>query len=322
MQNKNSLDKARKTIKIEAEAIAGLADKLDDNFIEAVKLIDGISGRVIVTGIGKSGIAAKKIASTFSSIGIPAIFFHPTEGIHGDLGVVRKDDLLIIISKSGGTEEIFKILPLFKRLMIPVIAITGDKNSALAKNADIMLDVSVPVEACPINLVPTSSTTAAIVMGDALAMVLLDKRGFTADDFAALHPGGSIGRNLVKISQLMHKDGEIPAVDSQTPFSRIVLEITSKRLGVTTVIDGDSRLLGIITDGDLRRAFESKKDLDKLTAADIMTKNPRIITSDRLAIEALNLMEKHKITSLVIAENDKRVIGIIHMHDILQAKVV
>lgn len=322
MQNKNLLDKARKTIKIEAEAIAGLADKLDDNFIEAVKLIDGITGRVIVTGIGKSGIAAKKIASTFSSIGIPAIFFHPTEGIHGDLGVVRKDDLLIIISKSGDTEEIFKILPLFKRLMIPVIAITGDKNSALAKNADIMLDVSVSVEACPINLVPTSSTTAAIVMGDALAMVLLDKRGFTADDFAALHPGGSIGRNLVKVSQLMHKDGEVPMVDSRTPFSRIVLEITSKRLGVTTVIDGDSRLLGIITDGDLRRAFESKKNIDKLIAADIMTKNPRIISSDKLAIEALNLMEKHKITSLVVAENDKRVIGIIHMHDILQAKVV
>jgi len=319
---KNLLDKARKTIKMEAEAIAGLADKLDDNFIKAVKLIDSNTGRVIVTGIGKSGIAAKKIASTFSSIGISATFFHPTEGIHGDLGVVRKDDLLVIISKSGDTEEIAKILPLFKRLMIPVIAITGDKNSALAKNADILLDVSVPVEACPINLVPTSSTTAAIVMGDALAMVLLEKRGFTADDFAALHPGGSIGRNLVKISQLMHKDGQIPTVEKETPFSRIVLEITSKRLGVTTVIDGNNKLLGVITDGDLRRAFEAKKNLDKLTAADIMTKNPRTISSDKLAIEALNLMEKHKITSLVIADGDGRVSGLIHMHDLLQAKVI
>jgi len=219
------LNKAKKTIKTEAKAIAALADKLDDNFIKAVELIEQTSGRVIVTGIGKSGIVAKKLASTFSSIGISAFFFHPAEGIHGDLGVVRGDDLLIAISKSGDTEEIVKILPLFKRLMIPIIALTGDKNSALAKDAEAVLDVSV-----------SSSTTAAMVMGDALAMVLLDNRGFTPEDFAVFHPGGILGRSLVKIKQIMATGDAIPMVGPETVFSELVLEITGKRLGVTCVV--------------------------------------------------------------------------------------
>jgi len=320
---KNSLiEKAKRIILMESQAIAGLADRLDDNFDRAVELINHTSGRVIVTGIGKSGIIGKKIASTFSSIGIPAFFFHPVEGIHGDLGMIRGDDLLIAISKSGDTEEIIRVLPLFKRLMIPVIAITGGTNSPLAKDADVMLNTSVPSEACPINLVPTSSTTAALVMGDALAMVLLEMRGFTADDFAVLHPGGSVGRNLIKIRQIMHTGEAIPMVLPGASFSDVILEITGKHFGVTCVVDEVQRLAGIITDGDLRRAIEKGLALDTLSAAKIMTKNPKTISEDKLAIAALNMMEKHKITSLVITDNDGRVAGLLHMHDILQAKVV
>lgn len=315
------LEKAKKIIKLEAEAIAGLIDKLDDNFDQAIELIDQTSGRVILTGMGKSGIVAKKIASTFTSIGIPAFFFHPAEGIHGDLGVVRGEDLLIAVSKSGDTEEINKVLPSFKRLMVPVIAITGDLNSPLARDAEVVLDVSVPKEACAINLVPTSSTTAAMVMGDALAMVLLEKRGFTEADFAEFHPGGTIGRNLTRVEQLMHTGDEIPVVKSNTPFSELVLEITGKRMGVTTVADDAGKLLGIITDGDLRRAIEKELPLDKISASEVMTVNPKTITPRKLCIEALNIMEQYKITSLVVTDK-KRIVGILHMHDILQAKVV
>lgn len=316
------LEKAKKTIKIEAEAIAALADKLDDSFIKAAELIDNTKGRVIVTGIGKSGIVAKKIASTFSSIGVSTFFFHPAEGIHGDLGLVRSDDLIIAISKSGDTEEILKVIPLFKRLGMPIIALTGEKNSILARDADVVLDVSVPSEACPNNLVPTSSTTAAIVMGDALAIALMEKRGLTPEDFAIFHPGGTIGRNLIKVSQLMHTGKEIPRVKRYTPFSGLVLEMTSKRLGTTTVVDGNGTLVGIITDGDLRRAIEKKHKLEQLTAADVMTSKPKTIPQNKLAVEALNKMEKHEITSLVITDNNKKVIGFLHMHDILRAKVV
>jgi arabinose-5-phosphate isomerase len=316
------LEKAKKTIKIEAEAIAALADKLDDSFIKAAELIDNTKGRVIVTGIGKSGIAAKKIASTFSSIGVPTFFFHPAEGVHGDLGLVRSDDLIIAISKSGDTEEILKVIPLFKRLGMPIIALTGEKNSILARDSDVVLDVSVSSEACPNNLVPTSSTTAAIVMGDALAVALMEKRGLTPEDFAVFHPGGAIGRNLIKVSQLMHTGDEIPKVKSDTPFSELVLEMTSKRLGTTTVVDGNGTLVGIITDGDLRRAIEKKHKLEQLTATDVMTSKPKTISKNKLAVEALNKMEKHEITSLVITDSDKKVIGFLHMHDILRAKVV
>ncbi len=316
------LDKAKKTIKTEAKAIAALADKLDDNFIKAVELIEQTSGRVIVTGIGKSGIIAKKLASTFSSIGISAFFFHPAEGIHGDLGVVRGDDLLIAISKSGDTEEIIKILPLFKRLMIPIIALVGDKNSLLAKDADAVLDVSVSSEACPINLVPTSSTTAAMVMGDALAMALLDNRGFTPEDFAVFHPGGILGRSLIKVKQIMTTGDAIPMVRAETPFSELVLEITGKRLGVSCVVDKKGKLVGIVTDGDLRRAIEKKGKLEELITANVMTRKPKTMSEDKLAIEALNQMEKYKITSIVITDSKNKIIGLLHMHDILQAKVV
>jgi arabinose-5-phosphate isomerase len=238
------------------------------------------------------------------------------------LGVVRGDDLLIAISKSGDTEEIVRVLPLFKRLMVPIIAITGDINSILAKDAEAVLDVSVPSEACPINLVPTSSTTAAMVMGDALAMVLLDKRGFTPEDFAVFHPGGILGRSLIKIQQIMHSGDEVPVVNSDTPFTEVVLEITGKRFGVTCVVDSDHKLLGIVTDGDLRRAIEKKHKLEKLKAVDVMTKKPKTMKGGELAVEALNRMEKFKITSMVITDGDNKVVGLLHMHDILQAKVV
>ncbi len=322
MKKNASLEKAKKTIITEARAIFDLADKLDDNFIKAVELIDNTEGRVILTGIGKSGIVAKKIASTFSSIGIPAFFFHPAEGVHGELGVVCSDDLIIAISKSGDTEEILKILPLFKRLGMPIIALTGEKKSVLGRDADVILDVSVSVEACPNNLIPTSSTTVAIVMGDALAIALMEKRGLTPEDFAIFHPGGSIGRNLIKISQLMHTGEEIPIVKPNTSFSELVLEMTSKRLGTTTVVAESGALVGIITDGDLRRAIEKKHNLENLTAADVMSSKPKTISDNKLAVEALNKMEKYKITSLVITDGNKKVIGFLHMHDILEAKVV
>jgi arabinose-5-phosphate isomerase len=322
MKKTVSLEKAKKTIMSEAEAIAALADKIDDSFIKAVELIDSTKGRVIATGIGKSGIVAKKIASTFSSIGIPALFFHPAEGIHGELGLVCSDDLIIAISKSGDTEEILKVLPMFKRLGMPIIALTGGKKSILAKDSDVVLDVSVSAEACPNNLIPTSSTTAATVMGDALAIALMEKRDLTPEDFAAFHPGGSIGRNLIKTSQLMHTGEEIPRVKLNTGFSDLVLEMTSKRLGTTTVVAESGVLIGIITDGDLRRAIEKKHNLEKLTAADVMSSKPKTISATKLAVEALNKMEKHKITSLVVTDGDKKVIGLLHMHDILEAKVV
>lgn len=322
MKKNGLLDIARKTIKIEAESIAALADKLDDNFIKAVDLIDSTKGRVIVSGIGKSGNVAKKIASTFSSIGISAIFFHPTEGIHGDLGLVRGDDLLIAISKSGETEEILKVLPVFKRLEVPIIALTAETDSLLANDADAIIDVSVPQEACPNNLVPTSSTTAAMVMGDALAMALMERREITVDDFAIYHPGGAIGKSLVKVSQIMHTGENIPRVGPDTPFSRLVLEMTSKRLGTTTVIDEKDTLLGIITDGDLRRAIEKGLALDKLVASDVMTVKPKTITADKLVVFALNRMEKYKITSLAVVNGGNHLLGVIHMHDILNAKIV
>lgn len=322
MKKNGLLDIAKKTIKIEADAIAALADKLDDNFIKAVDLIDSTKGRVIVSGIGKSGNVAKKIASTFSSIGISAIFFHPTEGIHGDLGLVRSDDLLIAISKSGETEEILKVLPVFKRLEVPIIALTGETDSLLANDADAILDVSVPQEACPNNLVPTSSTTAAMVMGDALAMALMERREITIDDFAIYHPGGAIGKSLVKVSQIMHIGENIPRVRPDTPFSRVVLEMTSKRLGTTTVVDEKETLLGIITDGDLRRAIERGSALDKLVASDVMTVRPKTITADKLVVFALNRMEKYKITSLAVVNGNNHLLGLIHMHDILNAKIV
>jgi arabinose-5-phosphate isomerase len=316
------INKARKVILKEAEAVRAMADRLDDNFEKAIDLLFSCKGRVIISGIGKSGQVARKVAATFSSTGTPAFYIHPTEGIHGDIGMVLSGDVAIVISKSGDTEEVIRLLPIFRRLEVPVIAITGDKNSPLADEADVILDSSVESEACPLDLVPTSSTTAALVMGDALAVVLLELRGFTADDFSFIHPGGTLGRKLIKVSDLMHTGSELPIVTQSAGFREMLLEMTSKRFGLALVVDNDGRLKGIFTDGDLRRTVESYANPLELTAGKIAISNPKRIAPDELAATAVAIMEDHNITSLVITDNDNHPLGLLHLHDLLKAKVV
>jgi arabinose-5-phosphate isomerase len=299
-----------------------MADRLDGNFEKAIDLLYNSKGRVIISGIGKSGQVARKIAATLSSTGTPAFYIHPTEGIHGDIGMVLSGDVAIVISKSGDTEEVIKLLPIFKRLEVPIIAITGDNNSPLAQEAEVVLDASVDSEACPLDLVPTSSTTAALVMGDALAIVLLEIRGFTADDFSFIHPGGTLGRKLIKVGELMHTGEELPIVKRDASFKDMLFEMTSKHFGLALVVDESGKLTGIFTDGDLRRAIESHPDPLKLTAGMIAITNPKKISANDLAATAVALMEDFKITSLVIMDDQKRPIGLIHLHDLLKAKVV
>ena len=317
------LDKGRDVIKKEAAAIAELAERLDENFTKAVELILECRGRVIVTGMGKSGLIGKKVAATFASIGIPAFFLHPAEAVHGDLGLVRSEDILIAISKSGATEELNTILPTIKRLDVKIILLTGQMASPLASKCDIALDCSVRAEACPNNLVPTSSTTAALVMGDALAIALLEKRNFTAEDFAHLHPGGSLGRRLLmRVEELMHTNSEIPLVKPGASVPEAILEITGKRLGTVLVANDDDTLAGIFTDGDLRRLVQSDKDFHKRSVGDVMVKNPKTIKRGALLDEALAVMEKHSITVLAVVNRENQPIGIIHLHDILKSKLV
>jgi len=317
------LDKGRDVIKKEAAAIAELAERLDENFTKAVELILECRGRVIVTGMGKSGLIGKKVAATFASIGIPAFFLHPAEAVHGDLGLVRSEDILIAISKSGATEELNTILPTIKRLDVKIILLTGQMASPLASKCNIALDCSVRAEACPNNLVPTSSTTAALVMGDALAIALLEKRNFTAEDFAHLHPGGSLGRRLLmRVEELMHTNSEIPLVKPGASVPEAILEITGKRLGTVLVANDDDTLAGIFTDGDLRRLVQSDKDFYKRSVGDVMVKNPKTIKRGALLDEALAVMEKHSITVLAVVNRENQPIGIIHLHDILKSKLV
>jgi arabinose-5-phosphate isomerase len=316
-------EKAKEVIRREAEAVAGLEEKIDENFVRAVELILQSKGRVIVTGIGKSGIIGKKIAATLTSTGTAAFFLHPTEGIHGDLGMVQKNDVVIAVTKSGGTDEIYQLIPLFKRLGVPIITFTGSPNSAVAEKSDVVIDVSVDQEACPNDLIPTSSTTAALVMGDALAIALLDERHFSSEDFALLHPGGHLGRKLLlKVSDIMHKGEEIPVVSEETDMKGVILEMTSKRLGTTTVVNQNGKLVGIFTDGDLRRLVERTDEIFSLKAGQVMTKNPKTIDGDELAAKALNLMESYAITSLIITNGERQPTGIVHLHDIIKAGVV
>ncbi len=318
-----SLEKAREVIRKEAKAIAGLEKKINKEFSKAVKLILDCHGRVIVTGMGKSGIIGKKIAATLTSTGISAIFLHAAEGIHGDLGLVQRDDVVIAITKSGETDEVYQLIPLFRRLGVPIITLTGNTRSPVAEKSDVVLDVSVDEEACPNNLIPTSSTTAALVMGDALAIALLDKRGFSAQDFALLHPGGNLGRKLLlKVKDVMHTGDDIPIVNQKASMKEIILMMTSKRFGTTTVVDDNKRLVGIFTDGDLRRLIERTEDIFGLEAKDVMTKNPKIMNAEELAAKALNQMENHKITCLIVVDKKRKPIGIVHMHDLLKAGVV
>lgn len=318
-----SIQQGRRVLEIEARAIAGLIERLDHRFTEAVELLYGCAGKVVVTGMGKSGLIGQKIAATLASTGTPAFFLHPAEGIHGDLGMLARRDALLAISNSGETEEVLKLLPFVKRLNIPVIAFTGRAQSTLAKNSEVVLDVSVNEEACPMGLAPTASTTATLAMGDALAIALLQKRGFKEDDFAQFHPGGTLGRRLLlKVRDLMHQGPAVPRVGHQATAREAILEMTGKKLGMTTVVDGQERLLGVITDGDLRRFLEKGTDLVKATAGDLASRNPKTIGPDDLAARAVQIMEQYAITSLVVLESDRRIAGVIHLHDLLKSGVV
>jgi arabinose-5-phosphate isomerase len=323
MSLSRSLQTAQRVLRLEAEGILGLIAKLDESFDRAVAMLQGAAGRVIVTGIGKSGIIGRKIAATLASTGTPAHFLHPAEGVHGDLGMVSRGDVVLALSNSGETEEMLAILPPLKRLGVPIVLLTGRPRSTLARQSEVVLDISVPEEACPMNLTPTASTTAALAVGDALAMALLEHRGLRPEDYAALHPRGTLGwRALFRVADLMHTGEAVPVVASDTKLRGVVVEMTRRRFGLTTVVDTSGRLIGVITDGDLRRLHLQDLPVGELTAHEIATRHPKLIASDELAAKALEVMEAFAITSLVIVDQDHRPYGIIHMHDILRAKIV
>lgn len=312
---------ARRVLESEANAIAGLVERIDYHFEKAVMLLDTCKGRVVLTGMGKSGIICKKIAATFSSTGIPSLFIHPAEAIHGDLGMIVPGDVLIAISNSGETGELLPLLEWIKRVGVPLISLTGNVDSTLARHSDIVIDVSVSEEACPLNLVPTASTTAALAMGDALAMCLMEKRGFQQEDFARLHPGGKLGRKLLKVSDLMRTGDRVPAVYADTPMKDVIYEMSRKGIGITTVLDPEDRVIGIVSDGDLRRHLEKDDRLLERSAADCMTVNPKTIPEQELATKALNLMEERRITSLIVLDDQKKIKGVIHIHDLWRTEM-
>lgn len=315
------LSLARKVVETEAAAVLALVDRLDERFARAVVLVRDCKGRVIVTGMGKSGIICRKIAATLASTGTPAFFLHPAEAVHGDLGVIQADDVVIAMSYSGETEELTRVLETVKRIGAPLIALTGDVKSTLAKAATVALDCRVSEEACPMNLVPTASTTAALAMGDALAMTVLVEKGFKPEDFANLHPGGKLGKRLMRVEQLMHAGDALPVVQLHTAMKDVIYEMSRKGLGMTAVVEKDGRLAGIITDGDLRRKWSAATAPD-LTARDVMSVNPVTIPHDTMAVEALALMEQRKITSIVVIDADRRVEGVVHLHDLWRTEMV
>jgi len=317
-----AIRRARRVLAIEAGAIAAVADRLDRRFDDAVELLAACTGKVVVSGMGKSGIIGRKIAATLTSTGTPALFLHAAEAAHGDAGILMAGDTIIALSSSGESEEVVRVLPLIKRLHLPLIALTGDTTSSLARAADVVLDVSVAEEACPLGLAPTASTTAALALGDALALALLERKGFRPEDFAVIHPAGALGRRFLRVADLMHRESAIPLVGTGTPFRETVLEITTKRLGVTGVTDAAGNLVGVITDGDLRRALERVEDIRATVAADIMTRSPRTIAGTALAEEAVAAMEGTITSLFVLAEGRRQPVGIIHLHDLLKARVV
>ncbi len=318
MTSDEIINKGKEVIRIEAEAVSNLMDSIDGEFVKAVEVIFNCNGRVVLTGMGKSGLIARKIVATLNSTGTAAIYLHPTDALHGDLGMVRKEDVVILISKSGNTEEVLNLLPMLKRLKVTLIAMSGIKNSKLGRECDIFLNIDVKEEACPYDLAPTASTTATLAMGDALSIALLQMRNFTAEDFAFLHPGGSLGKRLsLEIKEIMIKGEHIPVVNENTSIKDVIWEITSKRLGITTVVGSDGFLAGVITDGDLRRLLERTLDIKDLSAKDIMTKNPKVMKPNYLASFALQQMENFKITAMIIVSEDSKPIGIIHLHDLI-----
>ena len=318
-----TLELARDILQLEAGEIQALSQRLDDRFTAAVSMILQCQGRVVVSGMGKSGHIGGKIASTLASTGTPAFFMHPAEASHGDLGMIMSGDIVMALSNSGESDEILAIIPPLKRLGAHIIAITGNDNSSLAKAADIHLSASVTKEACPLGLSPTSSTTVALALGDALALCVLDQREFTAEDFARSHPGGSLGRRLlVHVSDVMRHGDNIPKVSAKATLSEGLLEMSRKGLGLTAIVDTDNKPLGIFTDGDLRRAFEQQINISTSNMIDVMHSNPLIIDQDKLAIEAVELMEQHKINGLLVTNQDGILVGALNMHDLLIAKVV
>jgi arabinose-5-phosphate isomerase len=319
----NALDLARRVLAIEADAVRALIDRVDDRFLAAVELIAARSGRVLVSGIGKSGHIARKIASTLASTGTPAYFVHPAEASHGDLGMIEKGDVFIAISYSGGSEELLDIVPLVKRRGAKLVAITGNDESALAREADVHLDARVAQEACPLNLAPTASTTAALALGDALAVALLDAHGFTSADFARSHPKGRLPRQaLLHVGEVMRKEGDVPCVPAGSPAMRAIAEISRGRIGMTAVVDADRRVLGAFTDGDLRRALEKGIDFARVKIDEVMTRAPRTLRADALAVEAVQLMEAHKINQILVVDEGGMLLGALNMHDLFRAKVI
>jgi arabinose-5-phosphate isomerase len=320
----NILAIAKKVLQTEADAVSALIEKLDSNFENAVNLIYESKGRVVVTGMGKSGLVGKKIAATLASTGTPAFFLHPAEASHGDLGMVTERDVIISISNSGETAELVGLIPFLKRYRVKLISLTGHPASTLAKASDVSLDISVKEEACPMGVVPTASTTATMAMGDAIAVALLVKRGLNENDFAFFHPGGSIGKKLfIRVKDLMHTGDLLPIVSLDTPMSKAVIEMSSKRLGHAIVTDQNGRIAGVLTDGDVRRGLGKwAGKLFELTAGEVMTKNPKTISSEELAAKALSVLERHSITALVVPDAEGRPVGIVHLHDILKQGIV
>ena len=317
------IEMGREALRIEARAVASLVDRLGGEFEKACRILLACTGRVVVSGMGKSGHVGGKIAATLASTGTPAFFLHPAEASHGDLGMVTKGDVVLAISYSGETTELLTILPLFKRMDARLIAMTGNPASTLAREADAHLDVSVPAEACPLNLAPTASTTATLAMGDALAVALLKHRGFTEADFARSHPGGTLGRRLLlHVADVMRRGKDLPVVRPETPLTEGLLEMSRKRLGLTAVVDGTGKVVGIFTDGDLRRALDRDLDVHATTMADVMTRDPRSIGAGELAAEAVLMMEKHAINGLLVLDESGRLAGALNVHDLLRAGVM
>jgi arabinose-5-phosphate isomerase len=319
----HTLQLARETLDIEAAALLQLKARLDERFVQAVNMVLGVQGRVVVTGMGKSGHIGRKIAATLASTGTPAMFVHPGEASHGDLGMIKTVDVVLAISNSGESDELIAILPVLKRQGVPLIALTGGLQSSLARHADVVLDCSVDKEACPLNLAPTASTTAQLAMGDALAVALLDARGFKPEDFARSHPGGSLGRKLLThVADVMRKGDDVPQVRPDAEFTTLMREMSSKGLGATSITDADGHVLGVFTDGDLRRLIEKGVDLRSLNAREVMHPAPRTIRSDALAVEAAEMMELHRITSILVVDAQGLLCGALNSNDLMRAKVI
>ena len=315
------LELARKVLRTEAAAILGLVDRIDADFERAVRLLFECRGRVVVTGMGKSGIICRKIAATLTSTGTSAFFLHPAEAIHGDLGAIRDDDVVVAVSHSGETEELIRLLEFIRRLGARLIAISSNPASTLAKAADVTLNCGIAGEACPLNLVPTASTTAALALGDALAMALLVRKGFREEDFASLHPGGKLGKRLMRVEHVMHAGPAAPIVRTSTVMRDVIHEMSSKRLGMTCVVDADGCLVGVFTDGDLRRQMTKSGSVLELTAGDVMSRDPITIGRQVLAVEALKIMETHKVTSVIVIDGRRTVLGVVHLHDLWRTQM-